>query len=151
MANRDSLKLGLPIYVFPRNIQNIRLDGASHGFETSDLILCLAGGHAVYPGSVRQNGFFVRLYGVYAVEPDMRSRGCAGKFFVLQKHGKNLNGLESHFGRVGDFQQSSRFGVNESDFERRFTHVFSRTRRRFGPFALRVLLKVKFVRATTHI
>src|ERR1044072_9539280 len=119
MTDWDSLKLDLSIQILPRNVQDIRLDSSSDNLKTSDLILCLARGHAIDPGSVRNNGFSIWLHRVYAVEPDMRTRRACRWPFVLQKYCQNLNGLKRHLRRISELQEDSRFSIHKPDYEGR--------------------------------
>src|ERR1051325_10653953 len=121
MTNWGSLKLDLPIQILPGNVQDIRLDCSSYDLKTSDLILCLARRHAIDPGSVRNNGFSIWLHGVYAVEPDMRTRRARGCTFFLQKYCQNVNGFKDHLRRISELQEDPRFRIHKPDYERRST------------------------------
>src|ERR1044072_7641384 len=121
MPDWDSLKLHLSIQILPGNVQDIRLDCSSYDLKTSDLILCLARRHAIDPGSVRNNGFSIWLHGVYAVEPDMRTRRARGRPFVLQEYCQNVNGFKDHLRRISELQADPRVRIHKADYARRAT------------------------------
>jgi len=119
MPNRNSLKLGLPIDVFPRNIQDVGLNGADYGFKPSNLILSITCRPAIDPSPVINDRFFVWLDRFDGVKPNMHAgRGCE-TLLVLQKYRQNLHGLEEARRGVSDLHQHSWMGINESDDKRR--------------------------------
>ena len=121
MTDWDSLKLRFPIQVLPRNVQDIRLDCSSYDLKTSDLILCLTRRSAIDPGSVRNNGFFLWLHRVYAVEANVRTRRPRSWPIAFQKYCQNLNRLQRDLCRIGEFQEDPRSSIDEPDDERRST------------------------------
>jgi hypothetical protein len=117
----DSLKLHLSIRVLPGNVQDIRLDCSSKDLKTSDLILRLTRRPAIDPGSVRDNGFFLWLHRVYAVEANVRTRRIPGWPIAFQKYCQNLNGLKRHLRRISELQEDPRFSIQEPDYKGRST------------------------------
>src|SRR5882724_8313743 len=92
MAHRDPLKTRYAFRILPGNIQHVRIGGAGDDLESLHLIPRVVDRLSINPGSMRQHGAVLWMYGLYRVEfyVGLR-RATVRSFLIFQKDSQDLN------------------------------------------------------------
>jgi hypothetical protein len=125
VADRYSLKTRFTFAIFPRDIKHIRLEFARNDSKAVHLVTRIGGGLSVDPGSVERNRCLLWKHRLYFIELNVGLRQLTvGRFLSFQEDRQNFNRSDHFIRHVRQFQEYSRFRIQESKGKGMFGTVF---------------------------